>query len=369
MKIPEDKVTISDNIILRKMEDSEIPYFESYLLKSSRHQISFGINDFRMKHVLYGLLSRYGAVVESTFNVPCWGNIIVEDNRVLGSSPVVSPSIIASNIMIKTAEGFKPHNNLGIAIKLFTGAPVDILASFLELPTPFKPINIIYLNRKYLLKISKENKINEKIACITEENISDISKVYVWLTSLEKIGDAEGKKRLTRALNRYLESTYRGDSEVKIIDLAIAYETLVGYKIEGSHNYACRAAGLIHDDTKSKEFNNTLNKCKKFYKVRSKIVHGDEVDKNELEKTIEDGDKIIRKVILGFLRRMIDLNKGYKDVINELNIKLKQLYKFYRNIPVSEEIYEKLERLRKRKGIKSFDELLREMLLKYCSSA
>ncbi|MDE0317130.1 MAG: HEPN domain-containing protein [Candidatus Poribacteria bacterium] len=95
---------------------------------------------------------------------------------------------------------------------------------------------------------------------------------------------AQGKLKI--AINRWIKSKTHQTPEDKIIDLAIAFETLyLPDSGESTYKLGVRASWSLGDKKKDRE--DLLAVFKKFYKFRSRVVHGGEPNEKE-NVTIKD---------------------------------------------------------------------------------
>ncbi len=119
---------------------------------------------------------------------------------------------------------------------------------------------------------------------VTEVGQIQIEKAKSLYRILAKLKD---KKKLQIAIDRWIKSTTNKDSEDKIIDLGIAFESLYlskGNKEQLSLSLRLRAAWFLGKDRKHRK--QLYEVIKEFYNCRSTVVHGGEFKKKTV--TIDD---------------------------------------------------------------------------------
>lgn len=110
--------------------------------------------------------------------------------------------------------------------------------------------------------------------------------------------------KLHVGLNRLARAKHRQSAEDKAIDGAIALESILGdqtQKSEMTHKVAVRAALLLEEGTARQD---VQSKVKRFYSLRSKVVHGSAADKDGRELA-DEGIKIAGRVV----RKLIEIGR------------------------------------------------------------
>ncbi len=115
--------------------------------------------------------------------------------------------------------------------------------------------------------------------------------------------------------DKMLEGLSRSDLRDSVIDYAIGLEALLlgGVQQEMSYRFALRGTHIVNWSSGDKD--EWYKKLKNFYRVRSKIVHGRSVERNQLAATSEVGEKALREILRWYIRNEINgTDKGAKMV-------------------------------------------------------
>lgn len=148
---------------------------------------------------------------------------------------------------------------------------------------------------------------------------SDIPEINKVLQDIHKWRDMEKSRSIEIALRRF-HSAYRGNFEARLIDQMIAFEALyLEEDQELSYRLALRTAFLLEKDPEQRK--HIFDIMKAAYKLRSKIVHGNEKPiEKELKNTIPITEDYLRQSIrkfLSFLSGGYSLEAIRKDLLDE----------------------------------------------------
>ena len=129
-------------------------------------------------------------------------------------------------------------------------------------------------------------------------------------TLREAIRDwAEGRNVGSYPLRRLASSVDRSGRfrlEDSILDLSIALEMMYGIDLELTYKLATRAGYFLRCDPTGR--NEVFESVRRFYGVRSDIVHGRQVNRQVLEQASTEGFEIGRETLFKLLRTEIDGN-------------------------------------------------------------
>jgi hypothetical protein len=117
---------------------------------------------------------------------------------------------------------------------------------------------------------------------------------------LHALRATENDRRLNLALRRFDAAYLRLDPEDRLIDLWIAFETLLLPDASGELSYrvAMRLAQLIGQTTDEKQA--AFKAARRSYRKRSKVVHGQPAE-GDLGKVVEETRELARKAIKAWL--------------------------------------------------------------------
>ena len=122
---------------------------------------------------------------------------------------------------------------------------------------------------------------------------------------------------LSITIRRFNDAYERDRPEDKLIDYMIAFETLLikrGDRGELTHKIAVRSARLLTQNYEERE--KIMKEMKKFYKARSKVVHGEKVTlSNEFISAVEDHLRNAIKLFLKYLQ-----TNSHDSIISHLNL-------------------------------------------------
>ncbi len=117
---------------------------------------------------------------------------------------------------------------------------------------------------------------------------------------------------------RLLEGGLRERPEDAILDYAIGLERLLteGDKKELGYRFALRGATVLSWNGGNKKI--FFDRLKKFYDVRSSIVHGSRVKENELSDSCVEGENYLRKIWWWYFEHGFIQEKGLKKGTDEI---------------------------------------------------
>jgi hypothetical protein len=121
------------------------------------------------------------------------------------------------------------------------------------------------------------------------------------------------RRQVRIAIHRLRQSLFRHSIEDRAIELAIALEALMGdgQKTELTHKIAVRSARLLGGSNEARAMNFGI--VKKTYEVRSKVVHGQQVNPSATETLL--GERVPVESVLdkasimctGLIQRVVQL--------------------------------------------------------------
>lgn len=128
------------------------------------------------------------------------------------------------------------------------------------------------------------------------------------------------------AVRRFASAEEKINYEDKVIDFLIAFEALFfkeGETAELTHKISVRVARLLETDFEEKK--NQFKEMKDIYKIRSKIVHGDEpsfsrTNFGNLQEVASRTEELLRKSLKIFLNKEIDSKDKHEDFITKLDL-------------------------------------------------
>ncbi|MDB4921343.1 HEPN domain-containing protein [Mucilaginibacter sp.] len=146
---------------------------------------------------------------------------------------------------------------------------------------------------------------NETTAAITDERLQHLQYAANIISDTESFKDLD--KRILYSIERLTKSKAAKNIDDRVVDLAIAFEYLINTEhTEVTLQLCLKVLKLLDDNNKDDKVFDSL---KKFYALRSKVVHGnDKIPNNAYNTSIIDlAELIVQKATL----RMIILNKVY----------------------------------------------------------
>jgi len=138
----------------------------------------------------------------------------------------------------------------------------------------------------------EEGRWNEAVPTVNTSQMAEISELYLKLRDgfAEKRWNSKGEKRISVAIRRLNLSSMRTNIEDSVLDAMIGLEALLSDgNQEMTHKVAMRMAGLYKISALTKSLL-ALQEMKHLYQIRSTIVHGGTVDKDQTLR--RDGQKI-----------------------------------------------------------------------------
>jgi hypothetical protein len=263
VKAPETPLELADNIVFRKIKDSE----RKALAQDSESSIS---------HMR---------------GTP-WSNTLVLDIR----NPQRSKDEVVENIVL--------------SLRLFQNlSPVKY--NFVT----SEPLNRFKGVRTGSSGEPRHSGANGEVIQLTEEFMREFREFY------ENFSSLLNEDSLELPLSRYQQAFTRSSPEDNLIDLVIALEALLT-KPEEKHSITHKLGQRATLIATKKEINHEefMSKTKNIYRERSKVVHGseDEIDREYLNEVYET----VRKCFLGALQRMNEENLSKTELVQELDREL-----------------------------------------------
>jgi hypothetical protein len=131
--------------------------------------------------------------------------------------------------------------------------------------------------------------------------------------------DVSKTKALNVAIRRFNYAYGRERPDDKLIDQMIAFETLfLPESNELGYRLSIRVACLLEQESSKRQ--ETFEAMRHAYKLRSRLVHGDEVDTNELTRITSTTEEYLRRCI----KRVIEMlqQHSHNDIIEKLDASL-----------------------------------------------
>jgi len=272
--------------------------------------------------------------------IQVFGECRIEDYRDPEASPVIKEFVKTKEgksalqlrrayatkwiLMVPHSQVVPQHKNL----RNTTDDPSKINSFFVNLFTAFRLCHSgliiprafsLYLPSSNTVGISVSNYlcgqydtyyVGEEDYKLAEADIPVVSNLF------EKISKyRENKRGLDIAIGRFHSSYVDGDSNDKLIDQMIAFESLyIGDNKELGYKLALRTASLLEKDQGERKV--IFSNMKRAYNLRGNIVHGsNQVERRELKEIIPKTEEYLRQSIRKFLALSLkypldDLKKG-----------------------------------------------------------
>lgn len=117
-------------------------------------------------------------------------------------------------------------------------------------------------------------------------------------------------------IRRLVASGLRKDREDSFIDCVIGLEALLSTESERTElSYKFRVRGSVLLSKHRQERKELINKLKRLYDLRSRLVHGGRVSSNDLETYLPFAEYALRKVWRWFFEHWSDEKSNEKGVI------------------------------------------------------
>lgn len=147
---------------------------------------------------------------------------------------------------------------------------------------------------------------------LTEAEADQFVKFYNWLLSIDTSSD-RSVELVIRRFNLAYERVMPAD---KLIDMMIAFEALLlPEKDELALRLSIRVANLLRDIADRQD---TFKKMKKAYKLRSDAVHGGGINDEEISKSVQAMEELLRQSLRRVLK-LIEQGQRLHRIISQLD--------------------------------------------------